>query len=128
MTNKKNNTATPTAASKTRITILGETLDIKFNMLVELNYEELTEGEAFSIEALSKMKNSIALYMAAILAANPDTNITVDRLLKEATGPEIASLSNAVITSMTNWMKIPSVIKEEQPDADSEDDHEKPKN
>lgn len=127
MTQKKNNTATP-AASTTRITILGETLDIKFNMLVELNYEELTEGEAFSIEALAKMKNSIALYMAAILAANPDTNITVDRLLKEATGPEIASLSNAVITSMTNWMKIPSVIKEEQTEEDTEENPEKPKN
>ena len=102
-------------AAPTHITILGETIDIQFNMAVELNYEEIS-GEAFSIEALSKMKNSVALYMAAILAANPDTTITVERLLKEAKGPEIAALSTAVITAMTEWMQIPSVITDKETD------------
>ena len=115
-------------AAPTHITILGETIDIQFNMAVELNYEEIT-GEAFSIEALSKMKNSVALYMAAILSANPDTTITVDRLLKEAKGPEIAALSTAVITAMTEWMQIPKVIKDEEPKTEPEEqDPDAPKN
>ena len=116
-------------AALTHITILGETIDIAFNMAVELNYEEIS-GEAFTIDALAKMKNSIALYMAAILAANPDTTITVDRLLKEAKGPEIAALSTAVITAMTEWMQIPSVITDkEQPDTEEEPkDDDAPKN
>lgn len=115
-------------AALTHITILGETIDIQFNMAVEINYEEIS-GETFSIEALSNMKNSVALYMAAILAANPDTNITVDSLLKEAKGPEIAALSTAVITAMTEWMQIPTVIKEEEPKTEPEEqDPDTPKN
>ena len=127
---KKTTAAAPTAAKTNPVTILGETLDIQFNMAVEINYEEIS-GEAFTIEALAKMRNSVALYMAAILAANPDTAITVERLLREAKGPEIAALSTAVITAMTEWMQIPSVIKDddkepkeetiaEQPDTDKE--------
>lgn len=115
-------------AAPTHITVLGETLDIAFNMAVELNYEEIS-GEAFTIDALAKMRNSIALYMAAILSANPDTEITVERLLKEAKGPEIASLSTAVITAMTEWMQIPTVIKEEEPKTEPEEqDPDTPKN
>ena len=125
---KKEIAATPAAEPNNTITILGETLDIKFNMQVELNYEEIS-GEAFTIEALAKMKNSIALYMAAILAANPDTDITVDRLLREAKGPEIAALSTAVITAMTDWMQIPSIIKsEEKEETDEQPDTDKEKN
>ena len=125
---KKTTAAAPTAAKTNQVTILGETLDIKFNMQVELNYEEIS-GEAFTIEALAKMKNSIALYMAAILAANPDTSITVDRLLREAKGPEIAALSTAVITAMTEWMQIPSIIKpDEKEETDDKPDTDKEKN
>ena len=122
---KNTTAAAPTAAKTNQVTILGETLDIQFNMAVEINYEEIS-GEAFTIEALAKMRNSVALYMAAILASNPDTAITVERLLREAKGPEIAALSTAVITAMSDWMQIPSIIKPEavsepeQPDTDKE--------
>ena len=60
-----------------KIQILNEELDIRFCMAVEIVYEEIS-GEAFSIDALSKSKNILALCMAAIFVANRDTAITID--------------------------------------------------
>lgn len=94
------------------IEILGEKIAIKFNMAVEIAYEEIT-GEPFSIEALKSQKNSAALYMAVLLASKPDTQITMEKLINEADGPTIATLSTAVIQAMSKWMKLPSVITEE---------------
>lgn len=107
-----------------KIKILKEEIDIRFNIAVELAYEEIT-GEEFNVESLKKMKNTIALGMAAILVANEKTEITIDRLLREATGPEIAALNQAVLDSMTEWLAIPEVIakedaKEPQPDINEE--------
>lgn len=110
---------------KTTITILGEEINIAFNVQVEIVYEEIS-GETFSIDSLAKMKNSVALYMAAIITANPDTNITVERLMKEASGKEIATISTAVINAMSEWMEVPKVIPEE-PATDDDDNKEKEK-
>ena len=53
-----------------KVKILGEEIAIKFNMAVEIGYEEIL-GEAFDVSQLDKQKNSLALYMSAILASNP---------------------------------------------------------
>lgn len=114
--------------NKQTITLLGEQVDIRFNMAVEIAYEEIT-GEPFNIETLNKQKNSLALYMAAIITANPDTKITIERLMTEASGAEIGQLATAVIESMTQWMHIPDVLpKEEQPEKKDADDEDKTKN
>lgn len=105
---------------KTRI--LGEDVEIRFCMAVEIAYEEIA-GEPFKLDALVSAKNTVALDMAAIMVANPDTEITVERLTKEATGQEIAALNKAVVESLTEWLKIPSVIAEPQ-----EEGEESPKN
>ena len=94
------------------IEILGEQITIKFNMAVEIAYEEIV-GEPFTIEALKSQKNSAALYMSAILASKPDTKITMERLIHEADGPTISTLSTAIINAMSEWMKLPAVIQEE---------------
>lgn len=94
------------------ITILGEEITIKFNMAVEITYEEIV-GEPFTIEALKSQKNSAALYMSAILESKPDTKITRERLIHEVDGPTISTLSQAIINAMSEWMKLPAVIQEE---------------
>ncbi len=114
--------------NKQTITILGEQIDIRFCMAVEIAYEEIA-GEPFSIESLNRQKNSVALYMAAIITANPDTKITIERLMTEASGAEIGQLATAVIESMTQWMHIPDVLpKEDQPEKKDADDEDKTKN
>lgn len=106
------------------INILNEEIDIRFNMAVELAYEEIT-NEPFNIESLNKMKNTLALDMAAIIVAKEDTQITIERLMHEANGKEIGTLNNAVITEMMAWLQIPAVVakedaKDEQPDVNEE--------
>ena len=107
-----------------KVKISNEEIDIQFNMAVEIAYEEVA-GEPFNIESLSKMKNTMALCMAAIVASNPDTSITMEYLLKNASVKEIGELKNAVTETMMEWLQIPKVIadaeaKEEQPDVNEE--------
>lgn len=104
-----------------KINVLGEKLVIKFNMAVEIAYEEIT-GESFSIEQLNKQKNCVALYMAAIIANNDKTKITIERLMKDATGKEFVEIAKAVTDSMLEWMKIPSVLPKEKPVEVSEEE------
>jgi len=107
---------------KEEITILGEQIAIEFNLAVEVAYEEIAE-RPFNISDMVSQRNSVALYMAAIITANPDTQITVERLMKEATGPEIEALSKAVIAAMTEWLHLPQVLNkpdDEKPEADEE--------
>lgn len=91
-----------------KITILGEEITIKFNMAVELAYEEIAQ-KPFDLKELKSQKESLALYIAAIITNNPDTKITFERLVNEATGPEIALLQKTVIEAMTEWLQIPAV-------------------
>ena len=95
---------------------------------VEIEFEEMSEVP-FSLEALQKVKNTVALGLAAIKVAKPDTTITLDRLKEEATGPEITALNNAVIESMTEWLAIPKVVaKKEAEDMQPENGDEQQKN
>lgn len=99
-----------------KVKILGEELDIRFCMAVELAYEEIS-GEAFSLDGLKSARNRMALMMAAVLVSSPGTAITAERLLREATGPETAALQGAVLESMTRWLEIPAVAAAAGPEA-----------
>lgn len=101
------------------VTILGETVVIDYCLAVEIAYEEIS-GVPFDGQDIVKRKTMIVLALAAIVTANPDTAITLDRLMKEATADEILALTNAVMESSMAWYKIPSVM-EEQPQASDED-------
>jgi hypothetical protein len=103
----------------TSITLLGEELSIKFNLAVECAYEKIA-GKPFDLNDLVSQTSSTALYMAAILESKPDTEITVERLMREATGPEIEQLSKAVVASMTKWLDMPDVLKKLQKDDKAE--------
>ena len=108
-----------------KITILGEEITIAFNMAVEMAYERIT-GSPFKLEDLKFKMNVMPLYMAAIIANNPDTKITFDDLSTKATKKEIMALDEAVSETMSDWLEIPSVIPEEKkPEGD---DEEQPKN
>ena len=105
------------------ITFLGEEVKIAFNMAVEIAYEEIS-GQMFDLDSLSKTKNTAILYAAAILANNPQSEVSVDDILFRATLPEIAELRTAVLDCMADWMKIPQVMKEEK----KAEEDEEPKN
>lgn len=108
-----------------KISILGEEITIAFNMAVEMAYERIT-GNPFKLEDLKFKMNVMPLYMAAVIANNPDTKITFDDLSTKATKKEIMALDEAVSETMSDWLEIPSVIPEDK--KLEGDDEEQPKN
>ena len=108
-----------------KITIKGEEITIKFNMGVECAYEDITQ-RPFNLADFKDKKLLMALFHAAIIANNEETEITFDYLLKDATSEEITSLDNAVSETMSDWLHIPAVIKKDEPKLEESD--EQPKN
>ena len=104
-----------------KIKLLGKDVNIAFNLATEIAYEQIT-GEAFGIEKLSFTKNAVALYMAAIIANNPDIDITTEDIISKASGTEVKALSDAIYAEMKAWMNIPDVMEEkvEKKDEDEE--------
>ena len=104
-----------------KIKLLGKDVNIAFNLATEIAYEQIT-GEAFGIEKLSFTKNAVALYMAAIIANNPDIDITTEDIISKARGAEVKALSDAIYAEMKAWMNIPDVMDEkvEKKDEDEE--------
>ena len=96
-----------------KINLLGKDVNIAFNLATEIAYEQIT-GEAFGIEKLSFTKNAVALYMAAIIANNPDIDITTEDLISKASGAEVKALSDAIYAEMKAWMNIPDVMDEKE--------------
>lgn len=103
-----------------KIKILGEELEIGFCMAVEIAYEEITET-AFDLNALDMRKNTMALGMAAIITYNKDTDISMERLLKDATAEEVVALTDAVAAEMLAWMNIPTTAEKAQKEPEDGD-------
>ena len=96
-----------------KINLLGKEVNIAFNLATEIAYEQIT-GEAFGIEKLSFTKNAVALYMAAIIANNPDIDITTEDFISKASGAEVKALSDAIYAEMKAWMNIPDIMDERE--------------
>lgn len=95
---------------KKKITFLGKEVTISYNMATQIAYEEIS-GAPFDPETLSKTSNTLVLYYACIIANNPDTTITFDDMLLNATASDIKVLRDAVLDSFAAWCK--TVTKDE---------------
>ena len=104
-----------------KINLLGKEVNIAFNLATEIAYEQIT-GEAFGIEKLSFTKNAVALYMAAIIANNPDIDITTEDFISKASGAEVKALSDAIYAEMKAWMNIPDVMEEKEESKDEDEE------
>lgn len=113
---------------KQQITLLGETLTIVFNMACQIAFEEIT-GKPFNDFDSNKSKDILALDYAVISVNNPDTNITADRLMREANAQDMKTLNNAITSALMDWNDIPATLAddEEQP-ADNSDNPDNPNN
>ena len=108
------------------VKILGKELNVTFNMAVEIAYEEIS-GEAFDLKKLYTTRNTVCLYAAAIVANNPDAGVTFDDIIYKMTAAEIASLKDAVVQEMTEWMGIPDVMLSGKDKEDDDNDEESEK-
>ena len=95
-----------------QIKFLGKELNIAFNVAVQIEYENIT-GEPFNVAKLAYMKNSVALYEAAIKVSNPDAGITSKDIKENASSEDMKVISTAVVDELAAWIKVPDFIKEE---------------
>ena len=109
--------------------VIEKKLRIRFNMAVEIAYEEIS-GKAFSInDTINSTKDRAALIMAAVVSANPETELNMDWLINLASAKEIAELTSAVYESFAEWFKIPAVVEaEERQESKQEEAEESEKN
>ena len=98
---------------KKTITILGQEVTIMFNMAVQISFEEIT-GKPFSEIDTNVSKDSLALAYSAIIANNPDCNITVDNLMHDASGAELNAVIKAISDSFVEWNKVPGTLVDEE--------------
>ena len=95
------------------LTILGQEVTIMFNMAVQISFEEIT-GKPFSEIDTNVSKDSLALAYSAIIANNPDCNITVDNLMHDASGVELKEVIKAISDSFVEWNKVPETLADEE--------------
>ena len=113
---------------KQQITLLGETLTIVFNMACQIAFEEIT-GKPFSDFDSNKTKDILALDYAVILVNNPDTDITADRLMREANAQDMQTLNNAITSALMDWNGIPATLADDEDHtADNSDNPDNPDN
>lgn len=95
------------------ITILGETLTIAFNMAVQISFEEIT-GKSFREINTDSSKDNFALAYAAIIANNPDTNITAGNLMRDISGAELKELMQAISDAFVEWNDMPATLADDE--------------
>jgi hypothetical protein len=95
-----------------QIKFLGKEIKIAFNVAVQIEYENIT-GEPFDVAKLAYMKNSVALYEAAIKVSNPDAGITSKDIIENASSEDMNFISTAVVDELTAWINVPDLINEE---------------
>lgn len=98
---------------KQQITLLGETLTIVFNMACQIAFEEIT-GKPFNDFDSNKSKDILALDYAVISVNNPDSNITADRLMREANAQDMKTLNNAITAALMDWNDMPATFADEE--------------
>ena len=113
---------------KTReITILGKTLKVRFSLLSQIMFEQLS-GKSFSALDTNSSKDRMVLYLAVLSSSNEGEMLTADELLKQCSLEDIRQIDQAVLSSMTEWSTIPAVIanKPTEPDAEKKRSSEAP--
>lgn len=105
---------------KTReITILGKTLKVRFSLLSQIMFEQLS-GKSFSELDTNSSKDRMVLYLAVLSSSNEGEMLTADELLKQCSLEDIRQIDQAVLSSMTEWSTIPAVIANMPTDPDAE--------
>ena len=103
------------------LTILGQEVTIMFNMAVQISFEEIT-GKSFREINTDSSKDNFALAYAAIIANNPDTSITVDNLIHDASGAELNAVIKAISDSFIEWNNVPETFADEEDKKEAEKD------
>lgn len=119
--------------TKKEITINGKQYPVIFDMQTIMNFEEVTSGKSFFTENLTTLKNRIALIIAAVTAADENTQLEVKDITGNRSMAEVQQIIAAytVIDSLAaEFFKIPEIEKKNNPEppAEATEGEDKPKN
>lgn len=113
------------------IKINGVEYPVVFNLLTMSNFEEITNKGFFEAN-LNKINERMAFVMAAVLAADKDTSLTIDIMRGKETledYKQIVEAYSVVILLANDFFNIPEVEKDKEEKTDeSEGEDDKPKN
>ena len=113
------------------ITINGKEYPVVFTLKTLSNFEEITNKGFFETK-LNKTTERMAMIMAAVLAADKDTALTIEELQGKEDWDaylQINQAYNEVMTLASEFFPIPEVEKGKDPEPKDEDlEGEKPKN
>lgn len=106
---------------KKEITINGKKMAAAFNMSTLLAFENFTDTSFFSAK-FEKMKERLALVLAAVYAADNDADITIEDLLGSDNWPELITAFSDVMEMAGEFFHLPKVVadaeQKERGDAD----------
>ena len=108
---------------KKTITINGKEYAVVFNMQAMLNFEEIA-GKSFFGENFNMLKERIAVVVAAVIAANPDTDLQFSEIINGADLQGLKDLITAyavVMELITEFFTRPAVEPEQSAPADDEE-------
>ena len=112
------------------ITINGKTYPVVFTMDTMMNFEEIADKSFFETD-LKRLKDRLAIIMAAVITADDKTTLTVEELRGngdlEAVQQIIAAF-NIVMEASTEFFKIPAVESKNEKPAEEQTDEDKAKN
>lgn len=113
------------------IKINGVEYPVVFDLLTMSNFEEITNKGFFEAN-LNKINERMAIVMAAALAADKDTSLTIDIMRGKETFEDYKQIVEAysvVMLLANNFFNIPEVEKEkEEKTEEGEGEDDKPKN
>ena len=115
------------------IKINGVEYPVVFNLLSMSNFEEITNKGFFDAN-LNKINERMAIVMAAALAADKDTSLTIDIMRGKETFEDYKQIVEAysvVMLLANDFFNIPEVEKEKEEEEktdEGEGEDEKPKN
>ena len=133
--------------SEKTIQICGKDVQMRYCAAAETGYERLSgqssdifvpeverddEGNITNVKQRAKADDYIKLAIAAIIAAyarqNEESPITADDIMYNATPQEVTTLITTVIELRAKWYEIPSVVKQDEPADEEDENDDKPKN
>lgn len=133
--------------SEKTIQICGKDVQMRYCAAAETGYERLSgqssdifvpeverddEGNITNVKQRAKADDYIKLALAAIIAAyarnNEESPVTAEEILYDAAPDEVTNLVTSVIELRAKWYNIPSVVKQDEPADEEDEDDDKPKN
>lgn len=116
---------------KKEITINGKNYPVIFTMATLSNFEEILGGKPFFGQNLNTVKNRVAIIYAAALAADENTELTIQELRGKESFEDYQQIAQAYTVIMQlaeTFFNIPESEKEKDEEQTAEEGDAKPKN